>query len=781
MTVSKIDPVNNYSGNNSTTTFDFDFLIENEDELLVQHTNSLGVQTTLTLGIDYTINEIGNADGSYITFPIAGSAYPVLTADEVISLTTNLDIEQTKEYKNSSGLHLSTLEWSLDYITRLIQQIARQVARSVKVQEGSSQTADQLVEALQQAQVNAANSAAAASASATSANNSAIAAGEEATIATQKAAEVDATYETAMEDIADAKTDALTSVENKKSTSIQEIEAEYEDAVASITSTKNTAKNEIQALGIYMEDDRLFYFDSDGVKHEFRNDYGGIAPMAVKHKDIQKVGNGFCLTWTDPDDSTYQENVYCTWQKTVIVRKEGSYPESPYDGTVVIENSIRNQYAKEGYIDICDNTKNYKYRAFPCSINKVYSYDNKNKFGVWVYAYTELDTESNPAKRITYLEDNEHFNPNYMDFTNDIFRYEDWENSPFYSWEYIRPCMLYTDAAGEDLKGTVMEYLDPNDHSKTIDGSPSHVADQSCNAMAMVEKRKIFTKVVVNGNSRTVYFSNEKLDDDYECYQCLREDGTYNEFYYTPMFDGALINNKLVSLAGNLTPISSKTAQDEINYARAHGNGWDTEQHPDIEFEKRAFKLLFKNTDSQSVLGQGKSNGGSSVNDCLKSGTMLTKGQNWGSSSNAQGVKFRYRENFYGSQWQRFRGMVTVNGVTKVKMTRHTGDGSTATDYNLTGEGYITLNDVPATSGTSGGYVSKTVSNKYGEFSTVVSGSSSTYLCDGRWYNNSGTMYPYRGGSSYNGLLCGAFCLSSAHAASVASWNIGAALSYKPL
>ena len=148
MTVSKIDPVNNYSGNNSTTTFDFDFLIENEDELLVQHTNSLGVQTTLTLGIDYTINEIGNVDGSYITFPIAGSAYPVLTADEVISLTTNLDIEQTKEYKNSSGLHLSTLEWSLDYITRLLQQFNRQLARSLKVLEGSDISTDELTQDL---------------------------------------------------------------------------------------------------------------------------------------------------------------------------------------------------------------------------------------------------------------------------------------------------------------------------------------------------------------------------------------------------------------------------------------------------------------------------------------------------------------------------------------------------------------------------------------------------------------------------------------------------------
>ena len=746
-------------GNGTTKDVAYKWKTFNKTDLIVQlESVATGEFTTLKLGSDYDVNV--EATGGNVLFNVAP------TSDYYINVSRKIPQYQSKGFSSSPGFQGSEIEQSFDKVSCCLQDMDYNIE---SFKEEYTEETDQKIEDFETeinsklTQVNeAVEQLNRLDEVLEECENYATTAEEQSIIAQQQAVQAG---------------NSATTAENI----LTQIQDEHDEALADITLSKDNAKLEIQAAGIFMQNDRLFYTDSNGVTHEFRNDYGGIAPMPVKHKDIQKVENGFCLTWTDPDDSTYQENVYCTWQKTVIVRKESSYPESPYDGTVVIENSIRNQYAKEGYIDICDNTKNYKYRAFPCSINKVYSYDNKNKFGVWVYAYTELDTESNPAKRITYLEDNEHFNPNYMDFTNDIFRYEDWENSPFYSWEYIRPCMLYTDAAGEDLKGTVMEYLDPNDHSKTIDGSPSHVADQSCNAMAMVEKRKIFTKVVVNGNSRTVYFSNEKLDDDYECYQCLREDGTYNEFYYTPMFDGALINNKLVSLAGNLTPISSKTAQDEINYARAHGNGWDTEQHPDKKKKKRAFKLLFKNTDSQSVLGQGKSNGGSSVNDCLKSGTMLTKGQNWGSSSNAQGVKFRYRENFYGSQWQRFRGMVTVNGVTKVKMTRHTGDGSTATDYNLTGEGYITLNDVPATSGTSGGYVSKTVSNKYGEFSTVVSGSSSTYLCDGRWYNNSGTMYPFRGGASNNGLLCGAFCLASSYAASVAAWGIGAALSYKPL
>ena len=67
MTVSKINPVNNYAGDSSVTRFDFDFLIEDERELLVQHTDSSGIQRTLTLDVDYSINEVGNKNGSYIT------------------------------------------------------------------------------------------------------------------------------------------------------------------------------------------------------------------------------------------------------------------------------------------------------------------------------------------------------------------------------------------------------------------------------------------------------------------------------------------------------------------------------------------------------------------------------------------------------------------------------------------------------------------------------------------------------------------------------------------
>lgn len=154
MTVSSITPVNNYTGNSSAKTFDFDFLIESQEELQVVHTNSNGIQTTLEFGVDYSINEIGNKNGSYITFPLEGSNFEVLSNEEIISLSLTLPIKQESEFENSANLNLNILERTFDYIVRILQIMNRKIERSVKTQEGSSITPDEIIEDLQKSAQN---------------------------------------------------------------------------------------------------------------------------------------------------------------------------------------------------------------------------------------------------------------------------------------------------------------------------------------------------------------------------------------------------------------------------------------------------------------------------------------------------------------------------------------------------------------------------------------------------------------------------------------------------
>ena len=142
--IPEVSPYNNWTGDGSTTQFDFDFYIEDATQLNVYLTDETGNQSKLIYNTDYSINEFKNPSGSYIVYPIAGSTHSTLSSSEVISLCLTLPIEQTSSYGTSSELDLKALEFSLDYITRICQIIQRELERAVKVKEGSDIDTDEL-------------------------------------------------------------------------------------------------------------------------------------------------------------------------------------------------------------------------------------------------------------------------------------------------------------------------------------------------------------------------------------------------------------------------------------------------------------------------------------------------------------------------------------------------------------------------------------------------------------------------------------------------------------
>lgn len=143
--ISDVAPYNNYVGNSSTTQFDFDFYIETASQLQVILTKADGTLVTLTKDTDYSIHETGNKNGSYITYPISGSTHSALSENEILSLILTLPFEQKTEYSTSGELHLPSIEYSLDYLTRITQILNRQLQRSLKVSEGSNVNPQQMV------------------------------------------------------------------------------------------------------------------------------------------------------------------------------------------------------------------------------------------------------------------------------------------------------------------------------------------------------------------------------------------------------------------------------------------------------------------------------------------------------------------------------------------------------------------------------------------------------------------------------------------------------------
>jgi len=71
--------------------------------------------------------------------------------------------------------------------------------------------------------------------------------------------------------------------------------------------------------------------------------------------------------------------------------------------------------------------------------------------------------------------------------------------------------------------------------------------------------------------------------------------------------------------------------------------------------------------------------------------------------------------------------------------------------------------------------------NQYGFFPQVANGSSSTFSCDGFWFNNAQNNYAFVGGVCDSGLRGGAVCSALGSLESAAGRAYGSSVSCKPL
>ncbi len=153
MTVAVNHPENVHSGNASNTQFDFDFLIENESELVVNHINHNGITTTLRNGVDYSIHELNNPNGSYITFPLATSSFQVLQTDEKINISLKLPIQQTEDFRNSLRFKYDAVEWTFDYIVRILQIFSAKLARCISIGDNMEISAADIINEIRDAKI----------------------------------------------------------------------------------------------------------------------------------------------------------------------------------------------------------------------------------------------------------------------------------------------------------------------------------------------------------------------------------------------------------------------------------------------------------------------------------------------------------------------------------------------------------------------------------------------------------------------------------------------------
>lgn len=82
------------------------------------------------------------------------------------------------------------------------------------------------------------------------------------------------------------------------------------------------------------------------------------------------------FNWTDPVDkyTTPGDELVSEWGKSVVVRKKDSAPSNIDDGTVVLTETVRNQYQTNQYIDeTVDDDTTYYYSVYPVTTTNLVS------------------------------------------------------------------------------------------------------------------------------------------------------------------------------------------------------------------------------------------------------------------------------------------------------------------------------------------------------------------------------------------------------------------------
>lgn len=135
----------------------------------------------------------------------------------------------------------------------------------------------------------------------------------------------------------------------------------------------------IKTLGKVKPDGRTTFIDEDGTLHA----KGGgaiVTPKPVNNPTIENLNASVTIKWQDPENTVISGSTFSTWAGTKLVMKETGYPANPDDGTLVVDNTVRDKYKTTGYtVAGLTNGKQYYFALFPYSTDGVYNYDAGNR------------------------------------------------------------------------------------------------------------------------------------------------------------------------------------------------------------------------------------------------------------------------------------------------------------------------------------------------------------------------------------------------------------------
>ncbi|MCZ8541959.1 hypothetical protein [Psychrobacillus psychrodurans] len=281
-----------------------------------------------------------------------------------------------------------------------------------------------------------------------------------------------------------------------------------------------------------------------------------------------------------------------------------------------------------------------------------------------------------------------------------------------YPFNQIRPCVL--------KNGIVQYYLNPNDWTKKIDGTPSNITDFAPGDV-MIEIPKVYWSITRDSNSIKVRISKEKIDESFVALAHSIGNSELNFLYISSYVATLDSDNKLRSISGK-SAYQNASLLNYRTYARNNGNGYNAISYYQVLLIQVLYLIRFANRDSKNTIGSTTFN--------QTSGSRDSAGMNVLSPSTGI-MKFLGLEQFLNNHLMKVEGAISVSGKFRV-----TND---PTKYSDVGEEYEILN---GNISTIQGFIKDVLGNNKGAFLTVDNvGSSSTYYTDQAYMTGSGSYH----------------------------------------
>ena len=136
MTISSTTVKNSYSGDGSTTTFNYTFKIFADSDLQVIIRSSTATETVKTITTHYTVTGAGSASGGTVVFTSGN----IPASGETVVLRRAVPQTQAIDYIANDPFPAESHEEGLDRATMTLQQVQEELDRSIKLSRTNTMT-----------------------------------------------------------------------------------------------------------------------------------------------------------------------------------------------------------------------------------------------------------------------------------------------------------------------------------------------------------------------------------------------------------------------------------------------------------------------------------------------------------------------------------------------------------------------------------------------------------------------------------------------------------------